>query len=745
MPHRSRTAVAALAAAGVLAVPAAASAAPAATTWAGWDAPGPVGVGDPTHVAAYGATTAVLGTPGADVPLFVSGAAGSRVGRVPLTKPGTPVGLAAAGPDRLLLAEDCRVRRSDDLGATWSGDPLPSCTSGTPVLTTLDARVAWASLPTRTWRTVDGGATWAVVNAAEPGPGLATGEATGFRVVAAGAAGNALQRTTDGGASWQGLKVPGPAPAAEPTADAPAPEAPLVDALPGLTVPALRADGAIVLGAGGAVLISKDGGATFTRHAVPIPDDLPGSGGVVVERVVCEPSGACIVGVLAANDPKRRSALRLDGTTFGARVAALPPSDVTAPAPGVVVGFEGADTTARAVRTDDLGATPYRAIASANDATGSIGVHGLLAVTRVGRLFVSSDHGDSWRDVPLPATPALRRVASAGGSLVALAEDGTLRRFADGAWAPYADVSVVRPEGLAVAGDVPVVVGPRGIIRLTDPAKPEVVSSRALQGRGFSRVVASGKVVVAWGRRNGKQLAVRSADGGRTWSRTKLPAGTDDAQVVGKRVFALAGNTLFRSTDGGKRFAARVTVPDLEGAGPDRDVDADVGLELSSASTGVITTRVGAFVTRDGGKSVAMLPAPGGKTPAVAAVAGSGVVVQDPVLGTVFRNAKLLAGARPKLTLRTVGRPKKGAKGSRTVTIVGVLRGVTGEQEVAVLAVGRKGRTFTQRVVTPNADGSFRVRLRLGRSERGVQAWFGGDVGARESALGVSSRELRVR
>ncbi|MGX6450219.1 WD40/YVTN/BNR-like repeat-containing protein, partial [Patulibacter sp. S7RM1-6] len=189
---------------------------PAATTWAGWDAPGPVGVGAPAHVSAYGGTTAVLGAVGDphwdSAPLFVTGAAGSRIGRVPLTEGGSGAKpqLALAGPDRLLLAENCRVRRSDDLGATWSGDPLPSCASGTPALTTLDARVAWASLPTRTWRTVDGGATWTVVNAAEPGPSLATGEATGFRVVAAGEAGNALQRTADGGASWQGLKVPGP-------------------------------------------------------------------------------------------------------------------------------------------------------------------------------------------------------------------------------------------------------------------------------------------------------------------------------------------------------------------------------------------------------------------------------------------------------------------------------------------------------------------------------------------------------
>ncbi|MGX6448315.1 hypothetical protein ACVU7I_09655, partial [Patulibacter sp. S7RM1-6] len=425
--------------------------------------------------------------------------------------------------------------------------------------------------------------------------------------------------------------------------------------------------------------------------------------------------------------------------------AALPPTEAVAPSPGAVVGLDPTEP-ARALRTDDLGATPYREIASAADRAGSIGVHGLLAISRVGRLFVSSDHGDSWRDVPLPATPALRRVAPVDGTLVALAADGTLRRFVDGAWAPWADVSAVRPESLAIAGDVPIVVGPRGVIRLTDPAKPAVVSSRVLQGRGFSRVVANGKLVVAWGRRNGKQLAVRSADGGRTWATAKLPAGTDDVQAVGgKRLFALAGLTLHRSTDGGRRFAARTTVPYLENAGPEWRSGADGQVEFSSASTGVITTRAGAYVTRDGGTSVVGLPTPSGTTPAVAAVAGSGVTLQDPDLGTVFRNPKLLSGSRARLTLRTVGRPKKGKKGVRTATIVGVLRGATGEQEVAVLTVDAKRRTDTKRVVTPNADGSFRVRLRLPRSIRGVQAWFAGDAGTDRSVLGTSSRTLRIR
>jgi hypothetical protein len=743
MRHHRGTAVLAVGFA-MAAAPAAASAAsPAATTFTGWDAPASLGVGNPSHVSASGTTTAILGSDVKDqrVPIAVTSAAGSRVGRVEINSGDVgPLAIAAAGPDRLLLADACRVRHSEDRGLTWAGDPLAGCAPGTLALAVASPDVAFASNDKRTWRTIDGGKTWTVANAGERGPQLALDQNVGFRTVAAGAAGLGLQRTVDGGASWQGVKVPGP-----PTdADA----APLVDALPSIAGLAKRADGAIVVGAGNAVLVSTDQGATFTRTVVPIPDDLPGATGVTVKNVVCGTAGGCVVGVTAAGDPARQSALRFDGAAFGARVAALPDAEVTGPAADAIVGItRPASSGARVLRTDDAGATAYLPLASGDDRTGSLGVHGLLAIASVGRLHVSSDHGASWSDVALPATPNLTRVASAGGKLVALADDGTLRRLEGGDWAKLADVSAIKPAALAVSGETPIVVGARGVVRLTDPAKPAPVESNVLQGRGFTSVVAQGNTVLAWGRRGKGLLVVRSTDGGKTWKQSKLPAATDDVQLVSaKTAYALDGRTLYRSTDGAKTFKRRAIAPMLGDAGPDTHGGGEPSLEFSSDQSGVLITPAGAFVTRDGAKTLRVLPTPGATTPPVAAVFGSGVVLQDSVLGAVFRNDALLKATAPTLTLRTAGKPKKGKKGTRTLTVVGVLKGAADDEPVTLVSYRGAGKdTAVVRSVTPNADGSFRVSVRLAKSEKGVQAWYRGAVLADRTDLSTVSKVLTVK
>lgn len=776
MRSRSVFSAAAVLCGSLVLFPAVAGAVPsAATTWTGWDAPGPLGIGGPVHVAASGTTTAVLGYSErrVGVPIAVTAASGSRVGLVPTNATGNgQLGLALAGPDQLLLADECRIRRSTDRGLTWSGEPLAGCSGIAPQMTVLDDRVVFASVPTRTWRSTDGGATWAVVNAAESGPQVALDVNTGFRTVAAGPAAFALQRTTDGGASWQGLKLPGPIPPADPAAPVvpptettPAPPAnpgettpapptettptpppvtnPLLDSLPLLAGLARRADGALLVGAGDVLLVSTDRGESFTRYAVPVPDDLPGAGTVAIDAIVCDPSGSCVVGVHAAKDATRRSALRFDGTSFGARVAALPPADIQSPAAGTIVGLTTV-TRYEALVSSDLGATRYRTIASSGDRRGSIGVHGLLAIPSVGRLHVSSDHGASWKDVPLPETPAFRQVASVGGVLVALADDGTLRRFADGAWTTWADVSAIRPSAIAVSGDVPIVVGQRGVVRLADPAKTDPVSAGVLQGRGFSEVVAQGRTVIAW---SGK-FAVRSTDGGQHWGRGTVPRGADDVQLVtGKVGFALVGSTLYRTTDGGKRFQRRLTVPALGDGGPAVSDAAGEGIEFSSAQSGVLLTRSGPFATRDGGRTVAVLPTPGATTPAVAALFGGGAVLQDPDLGAVFRSSQLLSGASPSLKLRTSGRVTRRG-GTRTLTVIGVLRKAVADEPVALVTTRGSGTgqtTRLKRVVTPNADGSFRVTVKLARGERGVQAWYRGAVRPDRTVRGTSSAVLKVR
>lgn len=731
---RSRNAAVAAGALCVLiAVPASAgAAAPAATTWAGWDAPGPIGVGKPVQLAANGPTTALLGddVDGGAVSIAVTGPSGSRVGRVAVngTQP-SALSIALQRPGRLLLSDGCRVRSSDDNGLSWTGERLPGCTTAdVPQVTVANDDVSFASIPTRTWRTTDGGATWSVVNDAQPGPAVALGAEVGLRIVSAGDSGYALQRTVDGGASWGGIKLPG---ASDP-----------VDTLPALAGLALAPGDGVLLGAGDRLLVSGDGGQTFTAKSVPIPDDLPGATSVAVESIVCDPTGSCVVGVRVPKDG-RRSALRFDGGTFGARVAALPARQPQAPTAGNVVGLTGGDAPL-AVRTTDLGVTPYRAFASGSQ-PGSLGVHGLLALSQTGRLHVSSDGGGSWTDVPLPDAPNLVRVASLGGQLIALADNGKALRY-DGGWKPYADVSSVKPKALAVAGGTPVVVGERGIVRLTASGGVDPASGSVIAGRGFADVTARQGTVLAWMASRRSTLAVRSADGGRTWKRSKLPAGVDDVQLVTSRIaYAQVGGALYRSTDGGRSFKRRVAAPFLGAGGQQDSGGSRPSLAFSSATRGTMVTPRGAFYTGDGGKHLAVLPTPGNQAPVTASLFGNGVLVQDLRLGSVFRAPGLLGQKRPSLTLKVHGKVRS-RRGKRTLTVLGRIAGQPADSLVSVLATDRRGATIgTKKVATTFADGSFRMTVTLSGKERGLQAWYRGAVRPTGTSLGATSKVLTVK
>lgn len=147
---------------------------------------------------------------------------------------------------------------------------------------------------------------------------------------------------------------------------------------------------------------------------------------------------------------------------------------------------------------------------------------------------------------------------------------------------------------------------------------------------------------------------LRSADGGRTWSKTDLTGETDDAMGMGisgakpNVVYAAGHDTFFKSTDGGQTWKS--LEPDL----PGRDIH---GMAVAPDKAGTVyanVVRYGLYRSDDGGET--WTKANSGSFPGdviqVSASAG-GVVYVASVQGGVLRSDD--AGATFKATGRLTG------------------------------------------------------------------------------------------
>lgn len=495
---------------------------PARTPWRGWEVAGaPRAIGSIERIAAAGTT--VMGVAdGTPRRLVLERPDGTHVGTLP---PGRTAMLA--GPGRIVAVDGCTVHRSDDLGGTWRRAALPDCSPDTALqpVAFADAEHGLVLAGQATWGTDDGGGTWT-----RRGPGTTTstpgllvaGTRLAFRTSTAGE-GRSLERSSDGGATWRGIPLPPAPPLAPPDggpSTAPAtptlPTAtPLPDgALPTLSAPALRGDGAIVVGTTGAVLVSTDGGGTFARVPLPPP---PGGFPEAVDRLACAPgASSCLVGT-ASGRAHRLTPSGLATTPLSASL----PMDPIAPTPGVVVGL-GVRSGSTLVRSDDDGAsyTSYEDAWAVSPASRP----GLLVLAAEERLRLSTDAGGSWTDVPAPPSGRVDDLVRAGGGdgLVALAQGG-LATFAGGRWSATTDVGALQPSAVAIVRGRPVLAGGRGIARVVG-GRLRALSARVLDGRAYAGIVARGDLVVAWSR----EQVVRSTDAGAHWSAARGVPGVDD-------------------------------------------------------------------------------------------------------------------------------------------------------------------------------------------------------------------------
>lgn len=722
--------------------PATTAKAAATTIWPGWEAVGDLSALTVTGLAVSGPTTLRVSEGEAPVPFVLDGPGGTRVGSFP---GGVPT---IVTPDRLIaLSQNCLVHRSDDRGTTWTSSSLPSCDvpySERLTAVFADADRGLISASSGTWGTDDGGLTWTQRNATRQDTlgrtPLLLGPSIALRTVVAGKGEMAVQRTADGGVTWTAVALP-PAeppvsapPSGDPPVVDPSPTAPAVappTTAPSLSAPVRRADGAVVVGSKGAVLVSTDGGLSFTRTAFP---DAVGGSAVAARTVVCDAVAvSCLLGIDVAG---ATPAVRFQDGGFSSTLPGLPAIGPQSPLAGVVVGLDASPGTVR--RSSDGGAsytTDGRAFGP------NVGGRGLVANVSGDRLSLSSDSGVTRMTVPAPVVASgeslVKVVRGEADDLLAITQK-TLHRYAAGGWKSVADVSAVWPTGLAVLDGQAIVVGERGVLRVGADGNARPISASVLAGRSFRSVAVRGRQVVLWSRK----MVVRSTDGGRRWRTVKgVPSGgVEDVQLLGPRSFvAVRGEYLYRSTVDGQRLRLRGVTPRVRewGNGSASTV------ELAGDGRGTVRTARGAFRTDDGGRRFVPVPIPVGANAKTVARVGGATVAQFGTSGILLRTTQ--TGKAPSLAARRVGRPQRAGRSNRRVTIVGRIRGAPAGAEVVLVTYGSRNEPGVPSAsVTVNADGTYRRAVQLSRREGLVRAWYAGAATTSAATSAAASPYLSV-
>lgn len=168
-------------------------------------------------------------------------------------------------------------------------------------------------------------------------------------------------------------------------------------------------------------------------------------------------------------------------------------------------------------------------------------------------------------------------------------------------------------------------------------------------------------------------------------------------------------------------------------------------LDFATPRRGVLRTPDGSFRTGDGGRTFAYVPTPAGAHPAVVAPNGAGRVTAVEGTGLVFRTSLARSAAKPTVTARRAGPPRRAGRTDRRVTVSGRVRGAPeGARVVLVTAPGPRADGVPSASTVVNADGTYRLPVLLGRRERVVRAWYAGDVGAAATTPSAASGPVVV-
>ncbi|MDO9408580.1 sialidase family protein [Patulibacter sp.] len=716
---------------------------------------------------------------------------------------GGPVRSTVLPDGRILLTGGSRVATSGDLGNHWRLVDLPGdAPAGTIGAAFQDAQhgivvasstpffPSTTSLPPgprsgpAVWNTSDGGRSWHVLVAAEPGAPTSRDAARPrtspdpppeprprLTVTALAAApdgaylralsiqraavddeppATALERSTDGGRTWTRLMT-------RPQSEG------FLAAQPIHTLGVL-ADGRIVVPLGGTREL------TMSRTAVAVVDPTTGQ---VVDReapgdnptVLCDPAGACLVNAGGDYDGEQvpGQAYPFDGTTFGPPRPPLPLS-ASSPRPGTIVGIRGAfgaafeesSDSVSVVRSDDGGAsyTPRPA-----RATGTFDDHRVTIRAQDEGWYVSRD-GVRWTAfAPAPTTAVPIAAASAPGGVVALFDDKTVRRLRAGRWGRPVSVRSVDPEDVAVTGNTIVVAGRDGVARIVGGrVVPEVRASRG-RIRGVDGTVkdlgiqvtdleVSGRTIVAWSQSQhiddvSQANIVRSDDGGRTWRMMRSIPGITDLQMLSPRTFyASLGKRFYVSHDAGRTFTLRGATDDLSFLDPSWGVNARYFVRFKDRDHGIVSSDyTGTFLTQDGGRTFQAVPSPTGPFAAFARLTPRGVLVDGP-MGTLITDPDPFEALRRTHVDLRVARTLRATSREVTVRITGRTRGIPAGAALTLFSAPRPGAPPTRATGNNDGpivrrDGGFSATLVVRRGFS-VRARYGGAFGTgtrRASAL----------
>lgn len=597
----------------------------------------------------------------------------------------------AIGPDSVVFAGRCALRRSDDGGQTvkrllWTANE-ESC----------DPQIRSFHFPTTdvgflllengsVYYTADSGGSWTNKTALPGSPIVGGGDAPGdvwFTDASTGVAsvGKNIYRTTDSGTSWTLVSN---------TA---------TGALGRLSF--VNANIGYVAGKGKNMLTTADGGATWT----PVTVDA-GTAGADLGGLDCANPNDCIA---AAADGSQLFRTSNGGTSW----SSVSPSsngvfDVGYASAARVIAVGGGGAT---VVSDDNGAT-WSAVSGGIDGR----FWGLRAQSPTtafifganGALARTTDGGTSWTRLGVSTSGNVIGVgfptATAG---YVLDNNGVLLRTTNGgsSW-QFLNTDGAQPRALAVPDATTVVlIGSKGVRRSTNSGDDfSKAAGKGLAKARLSELDHAGSALVTY---NNRQIFV-STDRGKSWKLMKRPAkvsSISQIDMVNARagylldsrgelwVTRTAGKKWKRVETTGTTFSESIAFGDISHG----YLTDDTGRILYTEDAGASWSRQYPFYDANGVSST-IIEAPAAKT-AFALVYDSARVFATTTGGTI--------GVPSSLTIKPSARK---VKRNKTVRISGTLAGAQGGERVSVLArlVGAKGGArWVEQVAAVGANGRF--------------------------------------